>query len=86
MKDLTGATGVMKIQVRGTTGAGVEVGAVVINTTTREWYYAWQAGDTDLAEDIYDVEVWITYADGTVEVFPGRAMGTLIMTDAIVVP
>jgi hypothetical protein len=31
--------------------------------------YAWQAGDTDVA-DLFEAEFRVTYADGAVETFP----------------
>lgn len=83
-KSLEGASAVLIIQPTGTTGQGVQLGAVTIDATARTWYYDWQAGDTDRAVGDWDIKIKVTYSDDSVGTFPAEGFAILRITETIV--
>ena len=54
---------------RATRALKVDQPATITYPSTGQVEYSWAAGDTDTS-GVYDVEIQVTYSDGTVETFP----------------
>lgn len=69
--DLSEAQSVRFIMADAKGAMKVDGACSVINATTGEIEYAWQAGDTDTS-GTYRAEIQITFSDGRIETVPSR--------------
>lgn len=78
---LVGATVQFRMKAPGARTPKIAYAATIENSATGTVRYDWQDGDTDTARADYRAEFRVTFADDTVETFPGRGYLTIEITE-----